>query len=667
MRCTSIITISPILSYTKNSSIIQLVFQFGLIPEMKENISKFSFISIDNLYKTEFTFQINNDTDDLNYLISMNFNKSIVGRPFLHYMIRIDDSLNNYYNLISNTAESKIQLMDIYKISDSEMKKINNSASTIFITNSINQGITGLVSFIGIQTSVFIRSLMVIELIFLLKFININYPPNIREIFQLESNRINYFFKYNYDETIDDKQNLPDLYRYYNISPHFLNNAGELIIRIFIVFCIAIIFAFIYEFSNNFSFKNKYYNFFKKLLNGINFGLNWPLTIFAFFNSLQRLIFYISSTFYFGPNTENGKINLIFAIFSFILLLCILCHFKYTIKKICLLSNSMLDLFPLPKNEEKEKPPLYLFPSFINEGKEKPIKIIDGYLPTYFKDKKILTFIEAGKSKKSIDILEDLSQDTISSEINVNNSNRNINNKSDQPSKTFQTKLSIFGNKYKNKTIFPENNSPKNSDKIRNVLNINNSKNSKIIFFIKQRIINKICLFFYSYKTKEDYIRKYGLLHYDFKKTNFFCKYYILFDFIRQSILSFIVVILFYTPIVSIIFICLIQLIFIIIIILFNPFKNWMLLYSTIFFELIITLAIGASLGIAIMDIKEDFDIEMRLNLGWIIIYCNLALLYSFLGLNIFIAIRERYNKKIFKQYCYCFKNKKNKIVPLKI
>ena len=62
----------------------------------------------------------------------------------------------------------------------------------------------------------------------LLKYLEVNYPPNVRPIFG--SNKVrapDFALPYRFKETIKDKEVIPQKYIKHGISPDFLNNFGE--------------------------------------------------------------------------------------------------------------------------------------------------------------------------------------------------------------------------------------------------------------------------------------------------------------------------------------------------------------------------------------------------------------------------------------------------------
>lgn len=127
---------------------------------------------------------------------------------------------------------------------------------------------------------------------------------------------------------------------------------------------------------------------------------------------------------------------------------------------------------------------------------------------------------------------------------------------------------------------------------------------------------------------------------------NSYLKYYPFFYYLRQISVSFLVVLLWQYPLVSIVSINLINMLFLLYTIFGKPFVSKFYYFVSIINELITITAFLAAMLIAIFDVINDKNYEKRLMLGWFIVYANNVLLFwvIFTGISrpIYDGIRNR-------------------------
>ena len=75
--------------------------------------------------------------------------------------------------------------------------------------------------------SIFMRIMMLLGVINMIKYLDINFPPNVIEMF-LRNNGSPALI-YTYEFTVDEKDldTLPQNYLLYNVSPYLLDNIGD--------------------------------------------------------------------------------------------------------------------------------------------------------------------------------------------------------------------------------------------------------------------------------------------------------------------------------------------------------------------------------------------------------------------------------------------------------
>ena len=95
----------------------------------------------------------------------------------------------------------------------------------MFLTNSLSSSSGG-------ATPGVLRNMMLLELIFMLKFIDLNYPPNLIEFYiERTDARLYYLYEYKFDIDNEDELKMPPIYQLYNSSPYFLDNAFDLLLQ----------------------------------------------------------------------------------------------------------------------------------------------------------------------------------------------------------------------------------------------------------------------------------------------------------------------------------------------------------------------------------------------------------------------------------------------------
>ena len=141
------------------------------------------------------------------------------------------------YNLavVSNCQE--IGLFDWYPLSETDQKNIENSKKQTQVNSVMSAN--GMSTILASSSGIFLFGLMMMEMIYFLKYINVNYPLNALSLFESKQSSYVLFFQYSF-KMEPDSFVLPDIYTYYQVSPYFLNNTGEVLSEIFAVFVIAI-------------------------------------------------------------------------------------------------------------------------------------------------------------------------------------------------------------------------------------------------------------------------------------------------------------------------------------------------------------------------------------------------------------------------------------------
>ena len=205
---------------------------------------------------------------------------------------------------------------------------------------------------------------------------------------------------------------------------------------------------------------------------------------------------------------------------------------------------------------------------------------------------------------------------------------------------------------YDSKTkIYPV--SPKQN--MENYNNITND-NKKLIGSqqICLRFFQSIYSFLYKIQDRENYKTKYFFLTKDFKsdKTS---RFQIIVDLARFFIISMIVVVLYGYAFLQMTIILMINFLYFVNMVSFKPFRSKIDLYFIIFNEINLNSAFCVAFILALWDIQENDYISWRINMGWILVFAYIFLMFSLIInslIRIFLVLR-------YLLIIICCKNKK--------
>ena len=100
---------------------------------------------------------------------------------------------------------------------------------------------------------------MLIELIYLLKYLDITYPPNVLVLFNSSYKSTN-FIKAKLEEHPNDSKQVIGNFKMYGISAYAINNIGEATLQILVLLILGYFYSFIYKkfdnVENTFVYKN---------------------------------------------------------------------------------------------------------------------------------------------------------------------------------------------------------------------------------------------------------------------------------------------------------------------------------------------------------------------------------------------------------------------------
>ena len=553
------------LAYTSDPLKLELIFS-TFFPSFYQNLNLLSSISISNLLQTDFNYSFSNSSLQTSFFLFLSSTKAIVNGPILNYTLDLSDYFLLENNLYMPSKSSTIRLFDYYPMSESTKKLADSLKSQIGTSQTIAQSSGYASTFLSSGCSLFVQGLLLVEMIFCLKYIDVNYPFVVRQIFESKSSNPTLLFHFNFINDPKDAEVISSLFQHYNVSVYFLNNVGEAICQIFAIILIATCFLMITPYEIN---QKKKIGIFMKIVIFIRDALAWETSLFYILMNLQKIIFYITCSWVFPPlNSFNALLNLSIAtFFGFIIILWLL-HLMIKIKvcqnfkeEMTLLNDKIYDsslsfMSPKEKNDEL---------SFVLTPSSTP--------PTT----KIKIF-----KKNDLD-------------LDVNNTFVDIQPKTNQ-------------------NIFEKSEGGK--EKKSNSINI------------MKKWFTPLQKFFFNPKIKTVFLRRYEVLHLEYKSARAIHRYYAFLFYMRQCFISVLVVVLHNSPLFAAIAINMINLFFLFFTIISRPFTTNYSFIVSLVNESITEAALFSGMILAIYDQIDEVDSKKRMDLGWVIVLANTILLY---------------------------------------
>lgn len=174
---------------------------------------------------TDYTYNLE-FSSGLQYHIQFHYKTAIFNRPLLTVSMQLPlELLLNVTNIIKNPYNNQlIALLDDYNLGNftETVKKSGTAYNGMDVATK-----SSAVSFMKTKKmGNLMRSLMMVEIAFLVKYININYSENLRlffiEISKLVSGQRTIISKGYFGEKVENKKQLPPLFLLYGATPYFL-------------------------------------------------------------------------------------------------------------------------------------------------------------------------------------------------------------------------------------------------------------------------------------------------------------------------------------------------------------------------------------------------------------------------------------------------------------
>jgi len=602
--------------------------------------------------------------------------KPLYGKKKLSFSLNFPFQTILEFNLPPLPVIATIQLFDYYTNDPSEqalITKITGDQNTIDIATSSSVFVFSILEQSNLPSSV--RNLMIVEIMSLIKFIDLNYPQNLQSYFidgvKLETTLI---YNYKFKKDPNDVNQIPKLFQFYELSPYFLDNAGELYSR-FLIFWMTGIFILLLTKI----FKNKKGKI-NKILQLIKFWLVWYYVIIVFLTNYQMIIFKALFSFIYPAYlTPTGQLNTAMAIIAFLLYISIGIYFVYVVKnkknKITPMEfsqRSNASIFPYPNCNKKEST------KTLNNIITEELKVSEIYEDNSIGEKVVKEPMRI--QEKTVDSFQRFSKKELvqyekKMETNYPNFQKyqknalnqwNDNQKADSfqrfsekelvlNEEKMETNLSNFQKYQENiqrqdetkiNSIIPKNEKPTltkiNQNNVSNyevmgldqtksiVLTPNKETKFETIFDSSPLKCDRKSIFSSPIKNKnknsevqntdED---SFLFLYQDLKEEKLLQRHFLIVDLCRQSFIAIIVCTNRLNSFTQILIINLIQCSYLLFAFRTSPFKFGFSVLNFIVCELILTSILLEFLLIGIYDLQNLERIDDRIKIGWAIIYTN--------------------------------------------
>ena len=586
------------------------------IDNLFKAMTSVSVISIQDFPKDGFTYKLIK-LSNMKIKIQINFNKSLIIKSKLkvHFNLPLlSDACG--IELVNNLIFLTIDIQPYYILSNSEKYAIASTSKALGFSDFVSVASMIIDTIMSAGSSMTIRGMWMVQIIRLMRFIDISYPPNvIQTIFKKKPTNTMIIQIPKIPTRNEEKNLIKGTFKTYGVNPYIINNIGNSVINIFLYFFLGFILLLMQPFMK--ILKKKKNCLSKFVLGGNHFILEflvWQYLLILILSQIRTFIFFIMIQSM--VKTENlssmGKFNYSFSFFLLIGIILIYINFFVII--------SLIN-FPVAKKNRKKNATDLIKDKDLNDSMDMTLD---------------LNIKRTRLSFKNI----------FSTPINLGNWNpANRENKS---------KLIIALNTIAYMIITLIFFLP------RLFLYI------IVIFIIKwiNFVIEKTLIKTHSSKRKNEQFRnRFGMLHQDFKNQQLAHEYFLLIDVGRHLLMNINFACLYTFPLIQILFAFGINILFLLFIIIKNPFKKKWGLKIQICYEIIITISLSVGVVLAIFDKYGIKDQYKRFNLGWYLIAASISLQIMII-FNNFRRMLLPYFPKI-KMFAYNFhvKVKKGKII----
>ena len=308
-------------------------------------------LSIDSfLYSKDYIYSFDNSSNQIT--ITFNYTKQLVGDVYLH--LSLNQSLYTTINYLNKTAylvnrNYDIKLLNYYFLSESVKSAIKTSGT---LTKSGSQGSSLAMyasMFLSPGTSFAIRGMLLMNIIQLLKYLNIAYPPNVITIFKADDQKI--LFTENLIDDNEDK--IPPTFTLYGVSSSIVNNSFDDMFMLWLLVLGAIVVAVFTKFEK--IWKNS------SILEGMFLGLKslfvWNTPIMMFIAKYLRTAVFLCLFSRYDKYPLSPIYEFIFSIVCLFYIIIFPLHLFWLVRKVTFflenetLPNEILPGINFPSNK----------------------------------------------------------------------------------------------------------------------------------------------------------------------------------------------------------------------------------------------------------------------------------------------------------------------------
>ena len=314
-KCVNITYVTPTLGPTTDPKVLLISFSnnFG---EIFYQYTNYTSITIDDYPDAlaGYSYSQLNTIDD--YELKLDFKQSVTSKPMMHINFQLPPQCiyNTSNNLKLTNQNLSIILLDQYALDATTKQLITDTKKTTEEMNSATSNALIANNMIPSGASFAFRCIVSMDSIRFLRFLLIDYPPNVLAMFETTLPTSDFIPNVNLDEDPRDGS-LPDIFNNYNVSIYIFNNCGNNLIEVFAYMFVGVVAIILMKIF----FKKLESKALKVLLIVLRMIFVWN---FAMSNALSSFMLYSFYTFMgvFYPvyTTGMGKFNVFF---TFIMIL----------------------------------------------------------------------------------------------------------------------------------------------------------------------------------------------------------------------------------------------------------------------------------------------------------------------------------------------------------
>lgn len=690
-----------ILTFTNiNQRIVTSILNQSLI---NLNIDTFNY-SIDYLYNIVNISNI--------FSLTFQYKKPVVGGRYLH--LSLNQSIYatiNYFNQTASLINQKfdIKLLDYYFLSPNTNDVVALS-DTLVSSGSQSSSMAVYASmFLSPGASFAIRGMLLMNIIQLLKYLDISYPPNVVTIFKDDDQRV--FFK---ESIIDEKSDIiPPTFVLYNVSGSILNNSFDDMFILWLMILGSMFVCFLGKFK---LFWKKSY-FFEQIFIILKSIFVWSMPIMMFISKYLKSAVFLCLFARFNRTPYSPIYEFFFYLFC--LFYVVLFPF-YLIWIIKIVSTSLNNDANLGKNDFSQKidikinriAPLPI--SFFGEDpvdlKKEPSNDSPSKSPPFREFEELTQYQKQNSNSPIIDpffLLASTPRVSTSSDVRFYDKHKPVKTTEFSEKRSqFKRSKTVEWDAIKFIEVDECKKAPKDKNKIevfiepvtlmtntckdridsssKNVIipdlpftelsksNDRTMENGKsnygfsrfkekkknvlaiycnMLIAFGKKILNSIMKFF-SPSDKKEFSVRCKIVVKGLNRKKKLAKYYFFVDLNRHLLLALVVSQLYEYPMTQVLLLELICLIFLIFLLIFKPFETKTDMCLCYINECTVNLSLSSAVFLAWFDKNGYLDTDVRMNFGWTIVFMYIFLMYGLMANTfqkivrlIFFALRKGIEK----------------------